>query len=79
MSILSPQKDTHQSHSQQSIYNLSRSNIRVSQKYIPNAAPATGKGHMKRQQQCLQNTKDKVKTDLYQIEYERDMSYPIVK
>ena len=48
-------------------------------KNIPNTVPATEKVHMKRQRQGIVSTKEKVNTNLDQIEYEQDTSPPIVK
>ena len=40
----------------------------AAQKYIPETAPATDKCHMKRKQQGIRYSKEKVKTELYLIE-----------
>ena len=49
------------------------------QKCLPNAAPPTEKGHMKRQRQDIRSTKEKVKNELYQINYKQYMNPPVVK
>jgi hypothetical protein len=46
------------------------------QQYLLDNAPATGKGHMKRQRQGIRSTKIKLHENLEQIETERDMNPP---
>ena len=46
------------------------------EKYLPDSCPATDKGHMKRQQQGIRSTKDKVNREIERIETERCMHPP---
>ena len=43
--------------------------------YLSDSAPATDKGHMKRQRRGIRSAKEKLKEELERVEYERDM-YP---
>jgi hypothetical protein len=46
------------------------------QQYLPDAAPATDKGHMKRQKQGIRSTKEKLQQEIDKIETARDMNPP---
>ena len=50
---------------------------RAVQKYLPELAPATYKGHTKRQKQGIRSTKEKTKTALDKFEINRDLYLPI--
>ena len=50
---------------------------RAVQKYIPDSAPETDKGHIKRQKQGIRSTKEKIKTVLESTETDRDLQPPI--
>jgi hypothetical protein len=49
---------------------------RAVQKYLPDSAPATDKGHMKRQKQGIRSTRQKLRAELDKIETARDMHPP---
>jgi hypothetical protein len=47
------------------------------EKYLPDHAPATDKGHMRRQRKGMRSTKIKEALDI--IEHNRDMNPPVEK
>ena len=51
---------------------------RAVQKYLPYLATATDKGHMKRKEQVIRRTKEKIKKALDKLETNRDMYLPII-
>ena len=47
--------------------------------YLPDHAPATDKGHMRRQRKGIQTTKEKLDDALEDLETERDINPPVEK